>query len=251
MISFFRKIRQKLLQQNRVTRYLVYALGEIVLVTIGILIALQINTWNEQRKDSNREKLILQNLHSEFIGNKEKILATIELHEAILGTTKGLMKLFKQPDSILNTYNLDSLLERSISFRDISTSQSAIEDLISSGNLNLISSENLRKLIFEWNGEIVEKDESFETLDETAQTLLLPYLMKNTSLKNIDRFGFLDWEEESKFESQINKIFQDLEFENQLDSHAWGIANYLNALYVLHEISDKIISETVSNIKSE
>lgn len=247
MISFFRKIRQKLLQQNRVTRYLVYALGEIVLVTIGILIALQINTWNEQRKDTNREKLILQSLHSEFIGNKEKIQASIELHEAILGTTKELMKLFKQPDSILKTYNLDSLMERSISYRDISTSQSAIEDLISSGNLNLISSENLRKLIFEWNGEILEKEESFETLDENAQTLLLPYLMKNTSLKNIDRYGFLNWEEKSKFDSQINKIFQELEFENQMDSHAWGIANYLDALYVLREISDKIISESNAN----
>ena len=251
MISFFRKIRQKLLSQNRVTRYLIYALGEIILVTIGILIALQINTWNEQRKDTNREKLILQSLHSEFIVNKEKIQTTIELHEAILGTTKDLMKLFKQPDSILKTYNLDSLMERSINFRDISTSQSAIEDLISSGNLNLISSENLRKLIFEWNGEILEKDESFETLDETAQTLLLPYLMKNTSLKNIDRYGFLNWEEESRFDSQTHKMFQDLEFENQLDSHAWGIANYLNSLYVLREISDKIISETESNIKSE
>lgn len=244
MISFLRKIRQRLLQQNKVTRYLAYAVGEIALVMIGILLALQVNNWNEQRKNQKKEESILQSLHSEFIGNKEKIQASIELHETILGTTKQLMKLFKQPDSILKTYNLDSLMERSISYRDISTSQSAIEDLISSGNLNLISSENLRKLIFEWNGEILEKEESFETLDENAQTLLLPYLIKNTSLKNIDRYGFLNWEEKSKFDSQINKIFQELEFENQMDSHAWGIANYLDALYVLREISDKIISET-------
>jgi hypothetical protein len=48
MISFFRKIRQKLLQQNQVTRYFIYALGEILLVTIGILIALQLNSWKEE-----------------------------------------------------------------------------------------------------------------------------------------------------------------------------------------------------------
>jgi sulfur transfer complex TusBCD TusB component (DsrH family) len=53
MISIFRKIRQKLLQENRFTRYLVYAIGEILLVTIGILIALSINTWNESRKEKN------------------------------------------------------------------------------------------------------------------------------------------------------------------------------------------------------
>jgi hypothetical protein len=53
MISFFRKIRQKLLSQNRITQYLVYAVGEILLVVIGILIALQVNTWNESRKEKN------------------------------------------------------------------------------------------------------------------------------------------------------------------------------------------------------
>lgn len=53
MILLFRKIRQKLLQQSSITRYLAYAVGEILLVTIGILIALQINTWNESRKEKN------------------------------------------------------------------------------------------------------------------------------------------------------------------------------------------------------
>ena len=50
MIKFFRKIRQKLLQQNRITQYLAYAIGEIFLVVIGILIALQINNWQENKK---------------------------------------------------------------------------------------------------------------------------------------------------------------------------------------------------------
>jgi hypothetical protein len=50
MINFFRKIRRELMSQNKVTRYLAYALGEIALVVIGILIALQIDTWNEEKK---------------------------------------------------------------------------------------------------------------------------------------------------------------------------------------------------------
>ena len=50
MIKFFRKIRQKLLNENRFSKYLVYAIGEIVLVMIGILLALQVNNWNELRK---------------------------------------------------------------------------------------------------------------------------------------------------------------------------------------------------------
>lgn len=62
MISIFRKIRQKLLTENKVSKYLMYAVGEIVLVVIGILIALSINNWNEWRKDRVLEKEMLSGL---------------------------------------------------------------------------------------------------------------------------------------------------------------------------------------------
>ena len=50
MIKFFRKIRQNMIKENKVSKYLLYAIGEIILVVIGILIALSINNWNEQMK---------------------------------------------------------------------------------------------------------------------------------------------------------------------------------------------------------
>ena len=62
MIKFFRKIRQKLLQEGKVINYLKYAIGEILLVVIGILIALQVNNWNEYRKDRVKEQAVLKNL---------------------------------------------------------------------------------------------------------------------------------------------------------------------------------------------
>ena len=49
MIKFFKKIRKKLLSKNKLSSYLIYATGEIVLVVMGILIALQINNWNEYK----------------------------------------------------------------------------------------------------------------------------------------------------------------------------------------------------------
>ena len=69
MIKFFRKIRQNLLSENKFSKYFLYAIGEIVLVVIGILIALQINNWNENKKASNSEKSILIGLKSEFQNN--------------------------------------------------------------------------------------------------------------------------------------------------------------------------------------
>ena len=57
MIKFFRKIRQNLLMENKTGKYLKYAIGEIVLVVIGILIALSINNWNENRKLENNKQI--------------------------------------------------------------------------------------------------------------------------------------------------------------------------------------------------
>ena len=69
MIKFFRHIRKSLLMENKTSKYFKYAIGEIVLVVIGILIALSINNWNEQRKDRKLENELLVQLQSEFESN--------------------------------------------------------------------------------------------------------------------------------------------------------------------------------------
>jgi len=61
-MKFFRTIREKLIVQNRITRYILYALGEITLVMIGILLALQVNNWNNDRKQTNHEQKVLKEL---------------------------------------------------------------------------------------------------------------------------------------------------------------------------------------------
>ena len=60
MINFFRKIRHKLADNNQFLKYSRYAIGEIVLVVVGILIAVQINNWNEARKAELEEKIIMK-----------------------------------------------------------------------------------------------------------------------------------------------------------------------------------------------
>ena len=64
MIKFFRKIRQNLLLENKTSKYFSYAIGEIVLVVIGILIALSINNWNEERKAAIQEEIVLKSLYN-------------------------------------------------------------------------------------------------------------------------------------------------------------------------------------------
>lgn len=86
MIKIFRNIRRNLLAKGKTTKYLKYAIGEIFLVVIGILIALQINTWNENRKDSIEENAILENL-------LENLMLAKQQSEALISEEKDLKKL--------------------------------------------------------------------------------------------------------------------------------------------------------------
>ena len=79
MIKFFRKVRQKLLSENKFSKYLLYAIGEIILVVIGILIALQINIWNEQRKDRIEEANILRDIKGSISTDIQQLKLRIEL----------------------------------------------------------------------------------------------------------------------------------------------------------------------------
>lgn len=88
MIKFFRSIRQNLLAQGRITRYLTYAVGEIVLVVIGILIALQINNNNDFRKARAREIRYLENIKSDLLANQEKVKDFIAVRTNCISATQ-------------------------------------------------------------------------------------------------------------------------------------------------------------------
>jgi hypothetical protein len=88
MFRPFSEIRSDLLSTSKTRKYLLYAVGEVLLVTVGILIALQINNWNEQRKDVARERGHLEQLYSDFATNEERLAQAADHHA---GMVKNLM----------------------------------------------------------------------------------------------------------------------------------------------------------------
>ena len=108
MISFLRKIRQKLLSENRFTRYLVYAIGEILLVVIGILIAIQINNANEAHKARQSERVVLNNLvqdlQADSLSYRENLASLVkinDLHQALYEIgVKGMNSEIENPNLI-------------------------------------------------------------------------------------------------------------------------------------------------------
>ena len=138
MIKFFRKIRQKLLTENKFSKYLLYAIGEIFLVVIGILIALQINNWNERQKNIISRNELLNAVHKECIINKEKLNFIKEQLTKSFNNVDELMGMF--PINI-KTVNLDTLrvkIRGSFSDWTFEPLSARINFLLNSSAFNLI-----------------------------------------------------------------------------------------------------------------
>lgn len=155
MFKFFRRIRQQLLSKNRIRKYFLYAIGEIILVVIGILIALQINNWNEASKDALREQQILKQLNKEYIANLIQLEEKIVMRNEMIAASSTILKYIDKPEKVQKDsliYQL-SLLGRDPTFDPISN------DLISSGNLHLIKNDSLKQMLSRWTSEVYQLQE--------------------------------------------------------------------------------------------
>lgn len=147
MIKFFRKVRHKMLRENNFSKYLIYAIGEIILVVIGILIALQINNWNEQSKKDSEEKVLLsgliQNIHQDIINLK----ALKKEDSLYLIANKTLLNAFKSDSLKIDK----SFLKTNIIYGAFSPSfnptQTIFNEMKFSGKVNYISTDSIRNKI--------------------------------------------------------------------------------------------------------
>tara|TARA_R110000744_G_scaffold97420_1_gene188242 strand:+ start:1076 stop:1846 length:771 start_codon:yes stop_codon:yes gene_type:complete len=147
MIKFFRKIRQNLLSEGKTGKYLKYAIGEIVLVVIGILIALQINTWNENTQKKEQEIAYYCKIKEDLQNDQKNIQRSIEsLDDRIFSAKNLLANLYKQIDdkSILINDYIPAI--RSYHFIP---SKAAIEDITSSGKLEILNKPQLKTTILQ------------------------------------------------------------------------------------------------------
>ena len=144
MIHFFRRIRKKMADDNRPLQYARYAIGEIVLVVIGILIALQINTWNEERKENKIESNYLKEMQEDYQINLIRSNQVIKRYESMIPSLKGLIEqsLLEKP-----SISVDSLNKACMLINDMPTYSSTdrvYNNLIGSGDLRLLKNKELK-----------------------------------------------------------------------------------------------------------
>lgn len=140
MLNFFRRIKQHLFFQGKTSQYFKYAIGEIILVVIGILIALQINNWNENRKNLAKEQQILRSLREEF---KQNIRELKFDHQINLSCINAIITLLNFDETTnFETRKIDSLMGQSYNFATFDARLGVYNDIASSGNLELIRDLN-------------------------------------------------------------------------------------------------------------
>jgi len=193
MIKFFRNIRQNLLMENKTSKYLKYAIGEIVLVVIGILIALQINNWNEGRKEVLREKQLLSNLQGEFEDNLQDLDSiALLIDEVIIGLEKVFDK-FSASQSTESTDSLNIWLSHALQSPNWKPSEFLLNSLNNSGSIAELRNENLKLLLYKWSRQQKEMIDIQIRTEKTGEEIIT-YLKEYGSLRNVDtsnpHFGY-------------------------------------------------------------
>ena len=178
MIKFFRKIRHNLMSENKTGKYLKYAIGEIILVMIGILLALQVNNWNEKRIEREKIKAQYLSLITSLLEDKENLEAYLELQSFRVHSLDYVLDFIGEihnydemsnalkvpffnsfiwnkpiPDT-LNTEFIEKAFSWSFRYMPFILSQKAINEFESTGMYSLIKNENLKLQINKYYSQV-------------------------------------------------------------------------------------------------
>jgi hypothetical protein len=149
-MRLFNSQRRLLLLANKTRQYLAYATGEIVLITIGILLALQLNNWNKDNENNKNELALLKKLHVEFVSNQKDLDSSIERVEIVITKmTKFLTLMAPEPnpveDSLIHDYVATYYWNPGYSPNKV-----VFDTSLSSSEINLIRNTELQNKLREW-----------------------------------------------------------------------------------------------------
>ena len=243
MILFFRKIRKKLTDENKFSKYARYAIGEIVLVVIGILIALQINNWNQFRIDRISEKNIYKDLREELQTNKAIVTNSLVRREAIYAPLKEYMT--KLLEDRIDYKDFIELHEKSFFSGHINPSFGVVNTLISSGDVNLISNDSLKYLLTDWK-DYISLLMSVESASFQGHRRFSEYFDQRFPAKG-NRYHHMAPEE---LKGRFTEIYRDVEYVNRLITVEEHFETALNLGKDVSEYIDRMIALIDIEIKN-
>ena len=248
MIKFFRRIRKNLVSQNRIVKYFLYAFGEIILVVIGILIALQINNWNEFQKLKRNEKDILNNILT-AINNDLGVYNN--LFEYRLERKRQAI------DTLVHFVGLNAKIHDSIVIKYfeyvghdiVARVDSGPFDALKSGGLHQITNEALREQIVSTYQVLLP---SFVIFTQIPSNELNP-IISELELKLIEPKVVLDQNNKFSIKKHIiaKNIFSNPDFIRVLDLQKRKYDNYKSRLSPMRKILESLKKEIEKELQND
>lgn len=184
MIKFFRNIRQQLLSKSRLRKYCIYAFGEIVLVMIGILLALQVNNWNNKRIQNKKEAIYIENIHNQFLFNKSQLETVTLYHQKVYDNVTKILNLMPIDDKLTNMDSLSSYVSGTFYQYTFNPQQSTVNSLTNTSSFEILSNRTLRELLQNWEELFKDYQEEEISFQNYFHSSFLPYLKNHVSLLN-------------------------------------------------------------------
>jgi Family of unknown function (DUF6090) len=175
MIKFFRRIRQRLLSENNFNKYLIYAIGEIVLVVIGILIALQINNWNEDRKAQIAESEILKRLQLDLRDDVNVLQYQLDFKKNMIDSYKICLDILSE-ETIATKEEFMNHFSSILQVGSVKLNLTTFNNLQTTGQIRLIKSKELADNIVRYYNTDYTLWQS--ALQDYTRNITAPYILQ-------------------------------------------------------------------------
>ncbi|WGK65852.1 DUF6090 family protein [Croceiramulus getboli] len=180
MLKFFRNIRKKLIEQEHVRKYILYAVGEILLVVIGILIALQINNWNQERQEQQQLEASLLLMQLNLKEDIKKLEDQIAYNESIQKHIDTFFKMVANPEGTKHIpLNDIGDVAREKSFYSVTT---ALRSMESGGHFKWITDDTLLEAIYTYYADTERFSKMVEDHNQFARDYVEAFAYKNWDL---------------------------------------------------------------------
>jgi len=246
MLRIFHTLRQRLMAENRTRKYLLYAFGEIALVVIGILIALQVNTWKEEAELRKEERLLLANLRADFEVRREELLEFDTYYDLEIDAVETLLPFFNASDPLPGEQVLDSLLSYSENAYTFNNSFQLLDLLFNTGRIDLIGNEELKNHLLKWPFLVEETLEEQRYLMEIDIQLGYPVADQYIAQSDLSRYftfrGYGSEKYTSKMQKDYAGLFSSSLYENYLSRRLQTIRIMKSDRLRLIQVSNEILT---------
>ena len=250
MLKFFRRLRQSLLSENKFSKYLLYAIGEILLVVIGILIALQINNWNELRILNQLKNVYLTRLIQDIEQD------TVKINYVVSEIAKN-QKTINDFITLINSESNDNLLDSTITnyftrgwiISEFIPTTNTYKDLSQTGNMKIIKNGELSNKIIEYYGLFDEIHQS----NNVNKNWIIPLdleVAKNTTAFELDPSTSDLFTHKNRIDA-INNIKSNAELmERNAAGHYWINESLSNNLTIMKDVSRNLLNALITERNS-